>query len=329
MGLTTFSGPVRSNGGFIGPSLNGEFNFTGNYYFVNPLTGADGNTGTTPAQAFKTLPYALSVCTAGNNDVIYLISEVNSGTTTSATLTATLDWNKDSTHLIGVCAPTLIGQRARITVSGTSFTPAITVSANNCYFANFSLWGGFATGNASNITLSVTGDRNAFANVSIQGLADAAAVGGTDARVMKLTGAGENTFFGCTFGIDTLARTAANYTIEFASGSVRNVFENCLFPSFATGSGANGGAIYAAASGAVDRFQLFNGCIFINAIQSTGVAITDLVSLPAGAGGMIVLNNCTTVGYTGLGTANSITQTYIDMPAPSNSAGGLAVTPSA
>ena len=329
MGLTTFSGPVRSNGGFIGPSLNGDFNFTGNYYFVNPLTGSNGYTGTTPAQAFQTLAYALSVCTEGNNDVVYLISEVEDGVTTSATLTSNLNWNKDSTHLIGICAPTLIGQRARIAASGTSFTPLMTVSANNCYIANLSIWGGFASGGASNITLSVTGDRNAFANVSVQGIADATAAGGTGARVMKLTGAGENTFAGCTFGIDTIARTAANYTIEFAGGSVRNVFESCLFPSFATGSGANGAVIYAAASGGVDRFQLFNNCIFINAVQSSGTAITDLVSLPAAAGGMIVLNNCTTVGFTGLGTANAVGQTYIDMSAPSNSAGGLAVTPSA
>jgi hypothetical protein len=150
----------------------------------------------------------------------------------------------------------------------------MTVSASNCYISNISIWGGFGTGGASNITLSVTGDRNAFDNVNVQGLADAASAGGTGARVMTLTGAGENTFVGCTFGTDTVARTAANYTIELASGSVRNVFESCLFPSWATGSGANGAVIYAAAAGAVD-------------------------------------------------------QTYIDMPAPSASAGGLAVTPSA
>jgi len=331
MGMTTFSGPVKSPGGFIGPFISAPLPFTGNYFYVNPSSGLDGNTGTSPANALKTLTAALAKCTEGNNDVVLLISAVSDGTTTSATLTANLNWNKDSTHLIGVCAPTMVSQRARIApaAGATSFTPFITISANNCYFANLSIFGGFGTGGASNITVSLTGDRNAFENVSFQGLADAAAAGGAGARVMKLDGSSENTFTNCTVGIDTVARTAANYAIEFAGGSARNIFQNCIFPSWATGSGANGAALYAASAGGVDRYTLLDSCAFVNAVQSTGTAITDLVSLPALAGGMVVLKNCITVGYTGLGTANAVGQTYIDMSAPSNSAGGLAVNPSA
>ena len=331
MGMTTFSGPVNSPGGFIGPFISAPLPFTGNYYYVNPYSGLDGNTGTSPANALKTLTAALAKCTAGNNDVVLLISYVAGGTTTSATLTANLDWNKDSTHLIGVCAPTMVSQRARIApaAGATSFTPFMTVSANNCFFANLSIFGGFGTGGASNITVSLTGDRNAFENVSFQGLADAASAGGTGARVMKLTGSSENTFTNCTIGLDTVQRTAANYAVEFASGSARNIFQNCIFPSWASAGGAGGAALYGAAASAIDRFTLMDSCAFLNAVASTGTAITDLISLPSSAGGMVVLKNCITVGYTGLGTASALSQTYIDMSAPSNSAGGLAVNPSA
>jgi len=329
MAQTTFSGPVVSPGGFIGPAFGGMIPFTGTYYYVNPLTGADGNTGTSPAQALKTLTAALAKADEGNNDVIFLISEVNDGVTTSATLTANLDWNKDSTHLVGICAPTMVGQRARIAASGTSFTPLMTISANNCYFSNISIFGGFGTGGASNITISMTGDRNAFDNVSFQGLADAAAAGGTAARTIVLNGASENTFSNCTFGVDTVQRTAANYTMELSGGSTRNIFQNCVFPSWISAGGTGGAIVYAASASAIDRYTVFDSCLFLNAIQSTGSTMTDVISLPASAGGMIVLKNCITAGFTGLGTANAVAQTYIDMAAPSNSAGGLAVNPSA
>ena len=145
----------------------------------------------------------------------------------------------------------------RSTATATAFN-LFTLSASNCYIANINMWGGFYTGSATNVTLTITGDRNALENVNVQGLADAASAGGANARVVKLTGAEENTFVNCTFGIDTVARTAANSIIELSAGSARNVFTNCLFPSYATGSGANGFAVYGAAAGAVDRFQLFD-----------------------------------------------------------------------
>jgi len=72
MGMTTFSGPVNSPGGFIGPFISAPIPFTGNYYYVNPSSGSDGNTGTSPANALKTLTAALAKCTEGNNDVIFI-----------------------------------------------------------------------------------------------------------------------------------------------------------------------------------------------------------------------------------------------------------------
>jgi hypothetical protein len=144
-----------------------------------------------------------------------------------------------------------------------------------------------------------------------------------------LNGASENTFSNCTFGVDTVQRTAANYTMELSGGSTRNIFQNCVFPSWISAGGTGGAIVYAASASAIDRYTVFDSCLFLNAIASTGSTMTDVISLPASAGGMIVLKNCITAGFTGLGTANAVAQTYIDMSAPSNSAGGLAVNPSA
>ena len=346
MALTNYPNGITSFGVPVLGTIGG-LPFTGNYYFVDPVNGADGNEGSVELP-LKTLYGALAKCTAGNNDVVVLIGngaasgsarlstalaqEVNSAATSGV-----LTWNKDATHLIGVCAPTQIAQRARIAPpSGTytvttfgSSTQFVNVTASGCYFANFSVFCGFSTGGASMVAWTDSGSRNAYSNVDIYGMADAASAGGTGARSIKLSGGGERTFINCTFGGDTVQRSAANYTLELSGGTTRNIFKDCVFPSWVSAGGAGGAAIYAAAASAIDRFQLFDGCSFLNAVASTGTALTDLISLPASAGGMVVLKDCITAGYTGLGTANAVAQTYIDMPAPSNSAGGLAVNPSA
>ena len=132
MGQSTFSGPVISPGGFIGPAFGGLMPFTGTYFYVNPATGADGNTGLSPTQALSTLSAALSKCTTGQNDVVFLIS--NGQSTGTARLTAKLSWNKDATHLIGICSPVNISQRARIShaasAPATAFTPMVEVTGD-------------------------------------------------------------------------------------------------------------------------------------------------------------------------------------------------------
>ena len=65
-GITSFGVPVL---GTIG-----GLPFTGNYYFVDPVNGADGNEGT-PELPLKTLYGALAKCTAGNNDVVVLMGD--------------------------------------------------------------------------------------------------------------------------------------------------------------------------------------------------------------------------------------------------------------
>lgn len=343
MSLTNFPNGITSFGVPVLGTIGG-LPFTGNYYFVDPVNGADGNEGSVELP-LKTLYGALNKCTAGNNDVVVLIgdgtaagsarlSTANAQTISSSATTGTLNWNKDATHLIGVCAPTAVAQRARIAPPSGTYTAAtfnsdafINVTANGCYFANISVFCGFSTGSADMIAWTDSGSRNCYSNVNIYGMADAASAGGANARTLKLDGGGEHTFINCTLGGDTVARSAANATVEFAGGTARNTFVDCIFPFQASASTPLGVTV-GAASG-MDRWALFKGCSFINNVASTSTTLSAFATLAASAGGMLMIQNTAMVGITEFGSdATSLGQIYVDMAAPSASAGGIAVNPS-
>jgi hypothetical protein len=341
MGNTNFSG-LTINGAQVLPGLGG-IPFGGTYYYVSPAYGSDGNPGTSE-EPLATLYRAHALCTAGKNDVVVLVGD---GSTTgtarlsaalaasidSSATTGTLTWSKNATHLIGVTAPALIAQRARIappsgTYTVTTFGSAnfMIVSASGCLFSNFSMFNGFSTGGANQICMTVTGSRNAFVGVNMGGMGDAGSAGDAGSRSLKIgsSGSGENYFQNCTIGLDTVTRSAANASVEFAGATPRNIFRDCVFP-FMT-SAATPLGIIGTGSGCMDRFQLFERCSFINNVKSTSTTITGLCTLPASAGGLLFFKESTTVGFTDLFTDTTTRdQIYLDMPAPSNSAGGLAV----
>ena len=333
-GITSFGVPVLGNIGGIP--------FSGNYYFVDPVNGADGNEGSAD-YPLATLYAAINRAVSGNNDVIVLMSNgAASGTArlslalaqtiNSSATSGTLNWNKNATHLIGMTAPTRIGQRARIAPPTGVYTAAtfgantfINVTGAGCFFANIDIFVGFSTGSASMIGVIEAGGRNAYQNVNIQGLGDAASAGGSAARTLKITSQ-ENTFTDCVLGLDTVARSAANATVEFASGTARNSFIGCTFP-FQTSAATPLGIIASAAS-SIDRFQLFQQCTFINNVQSTSTTMNGLATLPASAGGLLLIKDSTMVGITEFGTdATTRGQIYIDGASVVAATSGIAVNP--
>lgn len=342
MALTNFPNGITSFGVPVLGTIGG-LPFTGNYYFVDPVNGADGNDGT-PELPLKTLYGALAKCTAGNNDVVVLVGDGTAAgsarlstalaqSINSAATTGTLNWNKNATHLIGVAAPTLVAQRARIAPPTGTYTAAtfnattfINVTASGCYFANLSVFCGFSTGNASMIAWQDSGSRNAYNNVNIYGMADDASAQGTGARSLKLSGGGEHTFINCTLGGDTVTRTVANATVEFASGTARNSFIDCTFPFQASAATPLGFKTAAAAS--MDRWQQFKGCTFINNVASTSTSLTALCTLAASSGGLLLFKECTMVGIADFGSdATSEGQIYIDGPVPTDNTTGIAINP--
>ena len=341
MALTNFPNGITSFGVPVIGGIGG-IPFSGNWYFVDPVNGADGNDGSAD-YPLATLYAAINRAVSGNNDVIVLMRNgAASGTPRSSTAlaqtidptatTGTLNWNKNATHLIGMGAPTRVGQRARIAPPTGTYTAAtfgadtfINVTGAGCLFANIDIFVGFSTGSASMIGVLEAGGRNAYQNVNIQGMGDAASAGGSAARTLKITSS-ENTFTDCVLGLDTVARSAANATVELASGTARNSFIGCTFPFQASAATPLG--VLASAASAIDRWQLFQQCTFINNVQSTSTTLSALATLPASAGGLLLMKDCTMVGITEFGSdATTRGQIYVDGASVVAATSGIAVNP--
>lgn len=289
---------------------------TGNVYYVDPKNGSDTWDGSQGLNVFgtsvgplRTLAAGYARLASGQNDVLVLISD---GTTSStARLSATFTWAKNAAHLVGMCAPGILSQRARIapTAGVAAFADFFKVTGNGCYFQNIQWFQGFTTGVAAQIALAVSGGRNVFRNCHAAGMGDNESAQDTGSRSLKISSTGENLFEDCAIGIDTIVRTVANASIEFALGTPRNLFRRCILP-FDGNSADVLGVVVAGAAG-IDRFNMFEQCSFLNAIKSGSTAMTGLAKLAASAGGMLVFRDCMMVGVSSLGyDAGSKTQIY-------------------
>jgi len=319
MPLTNFPHGITS---FGIPVLGGsDIPFTGKYYFVDPVNGSDGNSGTSPSTALETLSAAHAKCTAGKNDVVYLIG--NGQSTGSARESATLAWSKDATHLIGITAPTEVFKRARIAAAtDAEFTPLVNVTGDGCLFANVSAFHGYDDASAQ-ICWVDTGERNSYNNVHFIGMGHQTAADQTGGRSLKVgsAGKGEHTFVRCAFGTDTVTRGAANATLEIAGASPRNTFRECTFMAMADAATP---VHITVGAGGLDRWALFQDCAFINAVSSTSTTLTGAFSINAAPGGLLLLQRCTSVGATDWeGTASG--DVFVDGGAPTATTTGLAL----
>src|SRR5262249_48954520 len=136
-------------------------------------------------------------------------------------------------------SPSMFAQRARIAPPTGTYTQAtfnsgnfIVVTGSGCTFSNISVFNGFSTGGTNQIAWTDNGSRNSYYKCNIDGMADAASAADAGSRSLKIgsAGSGENYFSHCVIGGDTVARSAANASLELAGGTPRNVFEDCIFP---------------------------------------------------------------------------------------------------
>lgn len=295
---THFKGPVYSGGALLSSAV-GTLGMAGyKQFFVDPELGSDANPGSS-SRPFATLTKAYDMCVSGRGDIVFLKGGPTSGSTTGHTvrLAATLTWAKNNTHLVGLCAPTRYGQRARITgpSSGGTFSPVMTVSGSGCRFENFAIFDDYTV---DPVALKVTGQRNTFVNVNLQGMG--AATGADDAAgaSLWLAGGAENSFYGCVIGLDTIPRSTTNGEILMDTAAKRNFFEGCYILSYSDNAGHL--FVKAANSGDLDRETVFTNCVFLNAPTgiASGTTMTQAMDVHASAGGMIIVNNCLMYGAT-------------------------------
>lgn len=168
MGVTHLSGLEVAGVSTMG--MGGAPFFTGNWYFVDAVHGSDGNTGAADSP-LATLTQAYSKTVSGNNDVVVIVGD--GATTGTQRLSATLTWANNATHLIGMTAPVMQAQRARIapvTTATTNINPLMTVSGSGCYFGNFSFFQGIGQASTDEQLIVVSGSRNCFWNVDFGGI---------------------------------------------------------------------------------------------------------------------------------------------------------------
>lgn len=297
--------------------IAGFLPFTGNYFWVDETNGSDGNTGG-PQDPLKTLSAAHTKCTAGNNDVVFFTGTIHQ--------TSSLAWSKNNTHLVGLCDPIRRGKRARISVSGsTAFVNLVNVTASGCWFKNFGTFYGFDSATLNTICWTDSAGRNNYDCVEFLGFGNNTASTGTanitGARALLLSGStGENTFRDCVFGVDTTSRAAANYTVEISGGSPRNHFMGCFFEMEA--GAATPAHLLIGASG-IDRYVLFDACVFENGTKSSATTINQVANLNAAIGGMIIMRRSIYIGATHWETTTT-NQTFFDQPTFATTDPGLA-----
>lgn len=261
----------------------------GNVFYVDPSAGSDtANSGTSQDDALATVAAAYAKATSGNHDVIIIAPTGGTGRTSE---TAAITWAKRFTHLIGSAAPSTTSTRAGISFAA-GVSPCLTVSENGCLFANLTI----ASFNDNDELAVVTGDYNRFHNVHFAGLADATAADTADGSALHLTGGQENYFTNCTFGVDTVTRGAANFTVELESSASRNVFEDCRFIMHADATSPV--HVKLEGTSAIDRWVEFKNCSFYTFWTNDADKITSVMhtSEQTATGHILLTGNTLMIG---------------------------------
>lgn len=262
-------------------------------YFCDPANGDNNLSGRTPGTAVASLVTALGLTTAAQNDVVVLIGDGGTGGT--ARLTAELDWAKNAVHLVSITAPVMEAQRARI--SHASSPPAsnfqlFKVSANGCILSGFSFFQGVGEAATDEKLFELTGERNYFENIAFAGLGAQVGADRAGSQLVYINGGGENTFRGCTIGLETVQRNAANANVKIRSGAQRNQFIDCDLVMAADATGAL--FVDANAANALNgSTMVFKRCFFRNLLNITGaVDPAVVVTYSATVNGTIYFIDC-------------------------------------
>src|SRR3990167_5802093 len=283
----------------------------GNIYYVDPGTGSDSAGGKSRDDAFATVATAFAALTADQDDVVVIVGSSSTGRTSE---TVAINWSKRRTHLVGNGPARKVNPRNGMGFAA-ALSPCLTISATNCSFTNISI----ASFTDNDVLVEVTAGNNTFNNVHFQGIGHATPAGETGARCLLITGAGENEFYNCVFGIDTVTRSAANATVEVTGSSARNRFVGCDFVVFTSDAGVV--HVKADTGNAFERFLLFDNCLFLNADLDSSTTLTVNMDLSATGNGTVFLKDSYSKGATDW--TNTFSHLFLTMPLTDTDEGGL------
>lgn len=305
--------PTQFGGGALSPSTLATIQTLascvlptqGNIWWVRPQTGNDNNSGQSSQNAFQTLRTALAAAVANQNDIVFLAAEGNTAALTTSYQTATLDWNKNSVHLIGVNAGPFVGQRSRVALQAAYATASnlFTLSANGCLISGIEFFEGVASALPTGC-FKLSGQRNHIVGCQISGMG-AATNDIAGAYSLSLAGGAENFLEDCYIGLDTTTLGAtANSQIVCSAAATRNLLRRCIIATYTNHATNNN--FLRAPTGSLDRWLQFDDCLFYNPIDSASTNLTQAFIVASDAGGSVVLQGKTgVIGATDWNSTNS------------------------
>lgn len=223
--------------------------------YVDAVNGSDSaKGGRSWSDAYATLSQAHSAATTNNYDVI-VVAPAGTGSGSAVSETTAVTFSKGLITVVGAAPAVDVSPRNRVLV-GTG--GSLEISGDGNRFIGLQL----ACFVDINVPFTLSGERNHFINCHIAGMGIQAAGDDTAARSLYINDGDENTFDGVYFGVDTVERGAANYTIEMAGGVQRTTFRHCMFTMW---SDAQTPVHIKSTGGAgLDRWQRFHDCVFYN-----------------------------------------------------------------
>jgi hypothetical protein len=206
--------------------------------------------------------------------------------------------------------------------TGTS-TGSLSITENGCLFKDLTL----TTTDDNNSFVTVSGDYNSFLGCDFKGALNATTGDDTSMRCLVLSGAQENYFGGCTFGADTMMRSAANYTIEFASAASRNVFDDCRL-MMAVDAATPVHVLFTGTS-AIDRWVEFKNTSFYSFSANNATPATACMNLSAqtATGHVLITGNSCIMGGITDWEATATGRIYMQPFTATANAIGLAINP--
>jgi hypothetical protein len=286
-------------------------------YYLDPTNGSDSNSGLLGAPV-QSLSVGYGLLRDGYNDTLVYIP--GSG---SITLTSGFTWAKNYAHFIGACAPVQVAQRCRVfsAAAATGITSLFSVTGTGCCIANVYFFHG-AHDTTASFAMSVPGSRNFFANCHFAGIGystlDVAGAGS-----LSIAAGAENRFLHCAIGLDTVTRSTSTCELQFSLAATRNEFEDCLIYAYIENSGH--ALVQVLLTTGIDRWQIFNNCVFQADSVNQGTALTSVFKVVAGTvQGLINLKDCSIAAF-GATTKWDSTNTgvvFSNMPTATATAGG-------
>ena len=261
--------------------------------------------GIPDSEIFHSVVTAHAAMTANQNDVLLVTPGIY-------TETASCDWTKDHTHLVGLGGPNLHQRYGRpntmIFCDTAAVDYTIHLTGDFCQFHSCMIGNGHSTGSATADNLSalgLAGYGNYFKRMGFQGVGSATqAAAATCSSVEIMAGAGELTFEDCLIGGNTYVTTRSSTTsgqlllTSTLAGVANGIFKNVLFLSRSAVAATS--MVHRSTQAAYDRTWVFDRCHFDNFNPNWAANLTNVFSArdQSPQTSNITLKDCTAFGYT-------------------------------